>query len=742
MQEIHQQRLEARAAHKEHLLTEARNGNCRAIAHIRASAMGGQSEGSYIQRHALHESAPVTQEEILKDKRSRIPRYFTALIQGRQELPVLMARVHRRAPPYSGHQIGCRPGVQAADGIMAAQSTLQLLRQTRVRAFAAKIDIRAAFDSLSQAAVFRWLMDCSPGIECERLFQLLQGTSVELALGGETHRVSLDRGLMQGTAYSADVFSRVMDYFLAPLHDVFSRQFSDWDEYCLSLPHFIIYADDIVVFAETPAALQSKLQQIIDVLATIGLEVNPDKSCVMASHDGCVPGVFLRGRGLPLQSQDSLVFLGVPLHHSPNPQLIITHLLRKTSNAYYGFKRIMDAGQAPIATRLHIFNTFITSKWAWAAPLLMPNARALRRLEAAKNTFLLSLFRLPTDPLMSWVDNTITRRRAVKVICRQNGGPDWRKTWLLRQWSYLGHLARTSHLQPMMRILKACGLSSSIRPVPRPAWLADLLIRRVQRVYQTWPWATMIPAWEAFAQDRIQWANHASWWVSHWVQDDAVPSIEYLQERQVVILRGKQGILDCFLRPAKDFTEVPYTTSLPVIKHGKMPGSFVWGKAEQGRCAVIVSLCSNPKQAFVVHTMAHDCSLQAMSAAVLRLACKVRGILLHFGAPSRIFMGAHLLQRTVFHGHVPLALLADSTEALNLLDSQGLDCLVLPPLFKPHSPWLALHDSVTLPAVHTKYLVRSLDFSAAFFCTGAQELADAMHRVKPTPRAPQLPLAP
>ena len=50
MQEIHQRRTEAKADHKQRLLEEARSGNCRAIAHMRASASGGKTEGSYVQR--------------------------------------------------------------------------------------------------------------------------------------------------------------------------------------------------------------------------------------------------------------------------------------------------------------------------------------------------------------------------------------------------------------------------------------------------------------------------------------------------------------------------------------------------------------------------------------------------------------------------------------------------------------------------------------------------------------------
>ncbi|OLQ13943.1 hypothetical protein AK812_SmicGene1928 [Symbiodinium microadriaticum] len=149
---------------------------------------------------------------------------------------------------YEGHQIGCRPGVQAADGIMAAQATLQLLKQTR----------------------------------------------------GENKTILLGRGLMQGTAYSADVFSRVMDFFLAPLHDHFDQTFQEWNQPSLGLPHFIISADDIILFADTEASLQRKLQAVVDSLAPLGLEVNPEKSKVMTGSDGSAPGIWLRGRAEPV----------------------------------------------------------------------------------------------------------------------------------------------------------------------------------------------------------------------------------------------------------------------------------------------------------------------------------------------------------------------------------------------------------------------------------------------------------
>ena len=241
---------------------------------------------------------------------------------------------------------------------MAAQSALQLIKQLHGRAFVAKLDIKAAFDSLDIHAVHRWLLCCAPARECRTLFELLHGTKVELALGGRRHTVSLGRGLMQGTSYSADVFSRVLDHFLGPLHEHFDASFPAWTRPQLGLPHFIAYADDVLVFAESPMVLQTKLQQLVDLLQTIGLAVNPDKTRVMSSHDDWHPGLWLRGAHRPVIVEPSLHFLGIPLMHTPQPHAIISHLMRRTNSSYYSFKRIMDSGKAPAYVRLKIFDMY------------------------------------------------------------------------------------------------------------------------------------------------------------------------------------------------------------------------------------------------------------------------------------------------------------------------------------------------------------------------------------------------
>ncbi|OLP73280.1 hypothetical protein AK812_SmicGene47541, partial [Symbiodinium microadriaticum] len=120
----------------------------------------------------------------------------------------------------------------------------------------------------------------------------------------------------------------------------------------------------------------------------------------------------------------------------------------------------------------------------------------------------------------------------------------------------------------MQKLLAMCS-SHRVGTSIRASWVSDLLTRRVQRIYSTWPWAQSIPHWEQFAQDRTQWANHAHWWVRHWVAPDLPVSFELLMERQLIVLSNSKGISDCFLRPSKDFTDVPYSVPMHVIKPAK-----------------------------------------------------------------------------------------------------------------------------------------------------------------------------
>ncbi|CAE7942834.1 pol [Symbiodinium sp. KB8] len=177
---------------------------------------------------------------------------------------ILMERLRLKAPEYHANQMACRPSVQVVDGILAAQSTMALIRTTTGSpAKVAKLDIKAAFDSISHHAVYRWLMACKPGWEAERIMHLCFGTRVVVSIGGESKELPMQQGIMQGSAFSADIFSCVVDWYLGGLLSHMDELEPQWHESVACLPHFLVYADDITVFATTEMALQSKVRLLV-----------------------------------------------------------------------------------------------------------------------------------------------------------------------------------------------------------------------------------------------------------------------------------------------------------------------------------------------------------------------------------------------------------------------------------------------------------------------------------------------
>ena len=89
-----------------------------------------------------------------------------------------------------------------------------------------------------------------------------------LSLGTDTWKTNVGQGIMQGSSYSADLFARIIDFHLRGLQDRWSEQFPRWRD-AVALPHFLLYADDIMLFAMDARELQLKLRDLTDSLANL-----------------------------------------------------------------------------------------------------------------------------------------------------------------------------------------------------------------------------------------------------------------------------------------------------------------------------------------------------------------------------------------------------------------------------------------------------------------------------------------
>ena len=103
------------------------------------------------------------------------------------------------------------------DGINTVRAAISISDKSGRPLCCAKLDIRAAFDSLSHRAIIQYLKQGVPNLESLALWDLLHKNEVLLEVGGHSWKQLLTQGILQGTSYSAELFSRVIAWSLAPV---------------------------------------------------------------------------------------------------------------------------------------------------------------------------------------------------------------------------------------------------------------------------------------------------------------------------------------------------------------------------------------------------------------------------------------------------------------------------------------------------------------------------------------------
>ena len=172
--------------------------------------------------------------------------------------------------------------------------------------------------------------------------------------------------------------------------------------------------------------------------------------------------------------------LFLPLGYGLGPLDTLGFSLRKASNAFFGFKKILSSHACPLEVKI-FFDTYITSRWRWLAPAAYPTLRALEQIAASKNTFLLSMTRIIGDPFSILGEERHTRRRACRLLCQELKGPHWGATWLTQLWRYWGHVWRNKlNLPNCMLLRQTCTVALEAQLV-RPGIVSELIHRKLQK---------------------------------------------------------------------------------------------------------------------------------------------------------------------------------------------------------------------------------------------------------------------
>ena len=112
------------------------------------------------------------------------------------------------------------------------------------------------------------------------------------------------------------------------------------------------------------------------------------------------------------------------------------------NNAFWGYYRILRRPASTLRKRLHLLNTFITSKWRWMSPCVRTVSAVVKSLNVMHNTLLTSLAGLSMDPVVTSAMNWVTRRRASRMCAQVLNHQHWAGVHAVSFFGYWGHAAR------------------------------------------------------------------------------------------------------------------------------------------------------------------------------------------------------------------------------------------------------------------------------------------------------------
>ncbi|CAE7511533.1 unnamed protein product [Symbiodinium sp. CCMP2592] len=278
-----------------------------------------------------------------------------------------------------------------------------------------KLDVAAAFDSLSHEAVAALLATAQGSREAELLLQIVLESRVELGLQGTAWEQQLRQGILQGSSYSAELFARCIDYFLTPTNARWQELEESWLKDPSGRKLFLTpFADDLVLLATSRAQAQRLLSDSEATLQAIG----------------------------KVKYESTFLFLGILMGFQLTCLMILQARMAKVSSAFWAYYSILRRTEVGLTRRLRVFDCFITPRWRWISPAIRPISTVHRFLRTIHTSFLTAMLRFARDPFQGAVESWVARRRAARLAAQQVNHRAWPGEHSRQFFSFWGHAAR------------------------------------------------------------------------------------------------------------------------------------------------------------------------------------------------------------------------------------------------------------------------------------------------------------
>ncbi|KAL5263169.1 hypothetical protein ACHWQZ_G008544 [Mnemiopsis leidyi] len=235
-------------------------------------------------------------------------------------------------------QLGFSKGAQTNDHVFTLKTIVdKYTRKHRVKLYACFVDLRKAFDTVCRDLLLHKISCLGIGghfFNC--LSDMYNNSIARIKISGLlTPNISIGRGTEQGHLLSPDLFK----IFIQNLSSLL-KSTGDYPELADLIISHLLWADDLVLLALSPAALQENINILLQFCQLMGLDININKTKVVTFHpprSKHTLSQFYLGK-LPIKNTETYCYLGIVFHQNGTFSAANAELRAKALRALYGLK--------------------------------------------------------------------------------------------------------------------------------------------------------------------------------------------------------------------------------------------------------------------------------------------------------------------------------------------------------------------------------------------------------------------
>lgn len=358
-------------------------------------------------------------------------------------LKIIHRRIYRKCEQnISPEQFGFRLGLGTREALFGITVLLEKCRDQRKDVYLCFIDYEKAFDRIKHTAMMELLRGQGLDHEDVQLIKNLYWEQTGCVRIGDTltSGTPIRRGVRQGCVLSPLLFNIYSE-------SIFQQALENTEigiKVNGKVVNNIRYADDTVIFADTPEDLQQLLDNIVESGDQHGLKINTLKTKVMVISRNHNLRANIRIYDTPIEEVKKFKYLGSWITQNLDPDTEIRARIENTRATFVRMKKLLTNTTLSLDTRYRFVKTYIYSILLYGTECWTMGKRIMQRLEAFEMWVFRRLLKIPWTRRMT-NENVIgmmgTDRELLQHVKR-------------RKTSYLGHIYRGPKYQLLKLIME------------------------------------------------------------------------------------------------------------------------------------------------------------------------------------------------------------------------------------------------------------------------------------------------